>query len=79
MYLSVALEVNRIGITQVKDFFQNIPVSEMASFVKDMASNVWIYVEDAKKEVKDSKTLSMMMSAGAVQLVFRQLVDINNS
>ena len=79
MYLSVAFEVDRKGVSPVKDFFQNIPISDMAPFVKDLSSNVWMYYDDVEKQVSDKKAQSMMFLAGTKQLALRQLVDSNSS
>jgi hypothetical protein len=79
VYLSVAYEVDRKGVSQVKDFFQNVPISDMARFVKEVATTVWIYWDDVPIQVSDTKAQSMMITAGTKQLILRQLVDVNQS
>ena len=79
IFLSVAHEVARKGISPVKDIFQNIPISDMASFTKDAATNVWIYYDDVDKQVNDKKALSMMNLSGSTQICIRQLVNAKNS
>jgi len=79
IFLSVALEVDRKGIAPVKDIFQNIPISDMAGFVKDMATNVWMYFDNIEKQVSDLKTQSMMFLAGSNQVAIRQLLDVRGS
>ena len=79
LYMSVALEVDRKGISPVKDVFQNIPISDMAGFVKEAATNHWIYYNDVEKQVGDRKAQSMMFLAGSVQIAIRQLVDVKGS
>jgi len=79
MYLSVAFEVGRLGVSPVKDFFINIPISSMAKFSKEIATTPWIYIEDTGKDIGDKKAQSMMILAGTKQLALRQLVDTNSS
>ena len=79
LYLSVALEVDRKGVSAVKDIFQNVPISDMASFVKLMSSNLWLYYDDIGNQVEDKRVLSMMFLAGSKQIAIRQLNDVNNS
>jgi hypothetical protein len=77
-YLSVVFEVDRPGVSAVKEFFQNIPMSDMTPFAKDMSSNVWLYYDDVDRQVGDKKAQSMMFLAGTVQLALRQLVDVKS-
>jgi hypothetical protein len=79
LFLSVALEVDRKGISPVKDIFQNVSISDMAGFVKMMATSHWLYFDNVDKQVEDKKTQSMMFLAGTVQLAIRQLVNVQGS
>jgi hypothetical protein len=79
LFLSVAFEVDRKGISAVKDIFQNVPISDMAGFVKKIATECWIYYDDVAKQVDDRKAQSMMFLAGSTQIAIRQLVDVNGS
>ena len=79
LFLSVALEVNRKGVSQVKDIFQNIPINDTAGFVKVLATNVWQYIDDIEKQVNEKRIQSIMFLAGSKQIAIRQLVDVKNS
>ena len=79
LFLSVALEVNRKGVSQVKDIFQNIPINDTAGFVKMLATNVWQYIDDIEKQVNEKRIQSIMFLAGSKQIAIRQLVDVKNS
>jgi len=79
LFLSVALEVDRKGISAVKDIFQNIPISDIAGFVKDAATTIWLYYDDINIQVSDKKAQSLMLLAGSAQIAIRQLVDVKGS
>ncbi|MDR0206045.1 MAG: hypothetical protein LBI45_02145 [Bacteroidales bacterium] len=79
LYLSVAFEVDKPGVSEVKAFFQNIPISTMAKFVKEIATTSIILIEDVDREISDTKAQSMMMLAGTSQLILKQLMDENGS
>jgi hypothetical protein len=79
IFLSVALEVDRKGVSTVKDIFQNVPISDIACFAKDAATSVWLYYDDVDKQVEDKKAKSMMSLSGSTQISIRQLVDTRGS
>jgi hypothetical protein len=79
LFLSVALEVDRKGISPVKDIFQNVPISEMAGFTKLLATDIWMYFDDVETQVQDKKAKSLMAIAGTVQVAIRQLTDVSGS
>ena len=78
-FLSVVFEVDRKGISAVKEIFQNIPISDMAQFAKLLATNIWLYFDDVEKQVNDKKAQSMMALSGSTQICIRQLVNAKNS
>ena len=75
LYLSAVLEVDRNGISEVKDILKNIPMSDIALFSKDLASNSWLYFDDINNQIKDKKILSLMHIAGVTNVALRQLVN----
>jgi len=79
LFLSVAIEVDRKGISAVKDSFQNVPISDMAVFVKELATKVWLYFDDVNNQVECRKAQALMFMAGSVQIAIRQLVNAQGS
>jgi len=79
LFLSVALEVDKKGISGVKDIFQSVPISDMANFTKKMATEVWMYFDDVSGQVEDRKAQSLMYLAGSTQICIRQLIDAKGS
>ena len=79
LFLTVALEVDKKGISAVRDIFQNVPISDMANFTKKMATEVWMYFDDVSNQVEDRKAQSLMYLAGSMQIGIRQLIDAKGS
>ena len=75
IYLSVFLEVDKKGISMVKDMFQNIPISEMPKFSKVLATTNWLYFTDINSEVGDARTQSLMRTMGSTNIAIRQLTN----
>jgi len=78
-YMSVVLEVDRNGVSPVKDIFQNIPMSDMAGFVKLLGSNNQLYFDNPLLQVEDRRALSIMLLSGSMQIAIYQLTDVNNN
>ena len=74
-YLSVVLEVDKKGISMVKDMFQNIPISEMPKFSKVLSTTNWLYFTDINSEVGDARTQSLMRTMGSTNIAIRQLTN----
>lgn len=79
LYLSVLLEVDKHGISMVKDIFQNIPMSEMADFSRTLATTCWLNFNDIDEQVIDRRTQSLMRLAGSTHIVIKQLVNASGS
>lgn len=75
-YLSVQFEVKRKGVEGMKDSIQDLPMSEVAVFSKDMAENSFIYITDIDKQVSDRVAESILSSNGCVNAIVKRL---NNS
>lgn len=75
MYLSVLFEVDKNGVSAVKDIFQNIPMSDMVSFSNDMATNMWLYYDDITNQVSDNRVIALMLLAGSTNIAISQLND----
>ena len=79
MFLSVFLEVDKKGRSMVKDIFSHIPMSEMGSFAKELATKPFIYLDDVDAQVTDKRTRSLMLMAGSTHIAIKQLCDANGS
>jgi len=77
-YLSVVLEVDKTGISEVKYLLSNIPMSDVGDFSKQLSTNNWLFFDDINNQVKDKKILSLMNIAGVNTIALKQLVDTQN-
>jgi len=77
VYVSVAIEVTRNGVSTISDIVRNIPVSDLSLFVKEMAANRWIYIDDVESQVNDLRAKSIMRIAGATNICIKQLNNAN--
>lgn len=75
-YLSVQFEVKRKGVEGMKDSIQDLPMSEVAVFSKEMAENLFIYITDIDGQVSDRVAKSILSSNGCVNAIVKRL---NNS
>lgn len=75
IYLSVFLEVDKKGISMVKDMFQNILISEMPKFSKEMATTVWLYFDNIDEQVNEPRVQSLMRTMGSTNVALRQLTN----
>ena len=75
IYLSVFLEVDRNGVSQVKEVFQNLPISDIPRFTKLLATNNWLFYSDISTQVESPRALALMRSAGSTNIAIRQLVN----
>ena len=74
-YLSVYLEVDKNGISQVRDLFQNIPISDIPKLTKLLATNNWLFFTDIDTQVDSERALALMRSLGSTNICIRQLVN----
>jgi hypothetical protein len=74
-YLSVRFEVDEKGVAPVKDIFQNIPISDVPKFSRQIATNNWSYISNIYEQVDDNRILSMMRTMGTTNIAIYQLVD----
>ena len=74
-YLSVFFEVDKKGVSMVKEMFQNIPISDMPKMAKMLSTVNWLYFTDISSEVGDARTQSLMRTMGSTNIGIRQLVD----
>jgi len=79
LYLSVSFEVDKKGVSLVKDNFQNIPISEMPKFAKMLSTTNWIHFNDINNQVDDKRAKSLMWMTGTTDVVIMQLVNSQNN
>lgn len=78
LFVSISAEVKRKGISSMRDSVQNMPMSEVANFVKILATEEWQFYKDVEREVKDKKAKAIMSIHGTKSVAIRRLVNHNN-
>lgn len=77
-YVSVVFEVDRAGVSLVKDILQNIPMSEIAQFSNELVGNCWLYYQNIDDDVLDPRIRSLMRLGGASNVAIKQLINSSN-
>ena len=75
-YLSINIEVNKNGVSFVREIIQNFPISEVPDFTKELGTNCWIFYDNIEEQVKDARAKSIMKLVGPKQIAIKQLVNI---
>lgn len=72
-FLSVQFEVKRKGIAGMRESLQSLPMSEVASFSKELAENLYTFYDDIDKEVKDKVAKSLLSVNGSAAVAIKRL------
>ncbi len=78
LFVSISAEVKRKGVSAMRDSVQNMPMSEIANFVKILATEEWQFYQDVERDVKDKKAKAIMCLHGTESVAIRRLVNHNN-
>jgi hypothetical protein len=73
-YLSIALEVNRKGISKMKPDMQQIPMAEVAVFARALVQNDFMYFANVQ-EIEDKRTRGILASKGTQAAFVKYLGD----
>ena len=77
LYISASFEVNKKGISKVSDVVQNIPISEIPLFAKEIATNMWLYYDNIDSQVPCLLIKSLMKISGSTNIAIKQMVNIS--
>lgn len=78
LFVSISTEVNRKGVSSMRESVQNMPMSEVANFVKVLATEDWQFYKDIEVDVRDKKAKALMSIHGTESAAIRRLVNHNN-
>lgn len=73
--LTIYFEVKRKHVEAMKPHVQNMKISEVACFAKDLVKNLFLYLTDISKQVKDRYAESIFSACGTKQAVVKRLND----
>lgn len=72
-HLSIQFEVKRKGVEGMRNQVQDLPMSEVAVFSKQMAENVFMYIDDIDEQIEDRVAKSILSSNGCVGAIIKRL------
>lgn len=78
LFVSISAEVKRKGISSMRESVQSMPMSEVANFVKVLATEDWQFYKDIEVDVRDKKAKALMSIHGTESAAIRRLVNHNN-
>lgn len=78
LFVSISAEVKRKGVSPMKESVQNMPMSEVAHFVKILATEDWQFYKDIESDVIDKKAKALMSIHGTQTAAIRRLVNHDN-
>ena len=73
--LTIYFEVKRKHVEPMKEHIQNLRISEVACFAKDLVKNLFLYITDISKQVKDRYAESIFSACGTKQAIVKRLND----
>lgn len=73
--LTIYFEVKRRWAESMKPHIQKMKISEVAKFASDLVKNLFLYVTDIEKQVKDRYAQSIFSSCGTKNVIVKRLSD----
>lgn len=77
-FLSIQFEVKRKGVEGMKGNIQNLPMSEVAAFSKQMVDEVFMYITNIDEQIDDRVTKSIMSSNGCESIIIKRMNNSND-
>lgn len=77
-FLSIQFEVKRKGVEGMRGNIQNLPMSEVAVFSKQMVDEVFMYITNIDEQIDDRVTKSIMSSNGCESIIIKRMNNSND-
>lgn len=77
-FLSIQFEVKRKGVEGMRGNIQNLPMSEVAAFSKQMVDEVFMYITNIDEQIDDRITKSIMSSNGCESIIIKRMNNSND-
>lgn len=77
-FLSIQFEVKRKGVEGMRGNIQNLPISEVAAFSKQMVDEVFMYITNIDEQIDDRVTKSIMSSNGCESIIIKRMNNSND-
>lgn len=73
--LTIYFEVKRRHVEAMKGHIQRLKISEVACFAKELVKNLFMYISDIGKQIKDRYAESIFSSCGTKHAIVKRLND----
>jgi len=77
-FLSIQFEVKRKGVEGMMENIQNLPMSEVATFSKQMVDEVFMYITNIDEQIDDRVAKSIMSSNGCESIIIKRMNNSND-
>lgn len=75
LYISISLEADIPGVTQMKYNVQNMPIDEIALFASELAKRDIMIYKNVDSELKDIQAKALFHNNGAKSVIIKKLFD----
>lgn len=75
IYISISLEADIPGVTQMKYNVQNMPIDEIALFASELAKRDIMIYKNVDSELKDIQAKALFRNNGAKSVIIKKLFD----
>ncbi|MBQ2979678.1 MAG: hypothetical protein IJE18_06175, partial [Bacteroidaceae bacterium] len=75
--VSIYYEVKRKGIEDMRKHIQQLPLSDIPAFARELADNAWLHYKSID-DMRDDVALSLMDVAGTKQVFVVRMLDAND-
>ena len=75
LYISISLEADIPGVTQMKYNVQNMPIDEIALFASELAKRDIMIYKNVDSELKDIQAKALFRNNGAKSVIIKKLFD----
>lgn len=77
-FLSIQFEVKRKSVEGMRGNIQNLPMSEVAAFSKQMVDEAFMYITNIDEQIDDRVTKSTMSSNGCESIIIKRMNNSND-
>ena len=77
-FFSIQFEVKRKGVEGMRGNIQNLPMSEVAAFSKQMVDEVFMYITNIDEQIDDRVAKSIMSSNGCESIIIKRMNNSND-
>lgn len=73
--ITIYFEVKKKGVEPMRPHIQQMKISEVANFAASLVKNIFLYITDIDKQVKDRYAKALLASCGCKNAIVKRLSD----